>query len=126
MQIANPSLRVVSWIECGWRIIAAWIDTEGNIRIGGMGRTPEVRIWQKTDEVGALWRICELLKERGVTKCAPRPKAKEPQTSEIDITNGKDVALILDNVMPFLIVKGKIKQAGKVRKFLSKRKRMPV
>jgi hypothetical protein len=109
-----------------WATIEAWIDTEGNIRLAAGGREPEVRIWQKTDEIHALELICQLLKTNGVSRCEPRPKPNEPQTAEISITRGADVALIIDNIRPYLLVKSKRRQASPVRTFLSERKRRPV
>ncbi len=85
-----------------------------------------LRIWQKTDEIDALVTICQLMKANGVGKCKPKPKPNEPQTAEISITRGVDVALIIDNIRPYLLVKSKQRQASLVRTFLSRRKRKPV
>ncbi len=112
--------------DCDWRVIATWIDTEGGIRIAGMGRTPELRIWQKTDEIEALKKLCDLLKQLGVSKCAAKSRPDQPQTSEITITNGRDVAFILDNIVRYQIVKTRIRQAKSVREFLHQRRNRPV
>ena len=68
----------------------------------------------------------EIMKQNGVSKCKPLLKLDEPQTSYISITKGSDVAIILDNIMPFLMVSKKVQEAKIVREFLSKRKRKPV
>ena len=112
--------------NCAWPVIAAWIDGEGTIRLAGKGTTPEIRIFQKTDEIHVLERLCEVMKQNGVSKCKPLLKLDEPQTSYISITKGSDVAIILDNIMPFVMVGKKVQEAKIVREFLSKRKRKPV
>jgi hypothetical protein len=91
--------------DCDWRVIATSIDTEGGIRLARMGRAPELRIWQKTDEIEALKKLCDLLKQLGVSKCAAKTRSDQPQTSEITITKGRDVAFILDNIQQYQIVK---------------------
>ena len=112
--------------DCDWRFIAAWIDTEGGVRLAGKGRTPELRIWQKTDEIEALEKLCELLRRLGVSKCIARPRPDHLQTSDITITKGNDIALILDKIEPYQIVKTRIRQAKKVRDFLRRRRNKPV
>jgi hypothetical protein len=53
-------------------------------------------------------------------------KTRQPQMSEITITNGRDVAFILDNIRQYQIVKTRIRQAKPVREFLHKRRNKPV
>ncbi len=94
--------------------------------MAGLGRTPELRIWQKTDEIEALEKLCRMLIKLGVSHCKARPRPDQPQTSEITITKGRDIAIVIDNILPFMIVKTRRRQAKLVRDFLSKRKREPV
>jgi hypothetical protein len=49
---------------------------------------------QKTDEIEALKKLCDLLKQLGVSKCAAKTRSDQAQTSEITITEERDVAFI--------------------------------